>query len=76
MAEYEDEPLYLSLTPDTPVGTKVICVDDDNGNLTVLRKDKVYTVDHFETLNYGSTYVFLKEANPSGGWLLDRFQIV
>lgn len=75
MAEYEDEPLYLPLTKDTPFGSKVICIDDDRGNLTSLKLHKVYTVDYFEHL-IGGTYVFLKDAYPRGGWALSRFQVI
>lgn len=70
MAEYEDEPLYLPLTKDTPVGSKVICIDDDHGWIPRIQKGHLYTVHR-----YGNYFVFLEEC-PDDGWFLDRFKVL
>lgn len=75
MAEYEDEPLHLPLTKNTPVGTKVICVDDDNGYLFHIREGKVYIIDCFDGAGYVYVKNYEKDKFPSGGWLLSRFEI-
>lgn len=72
MAEIEDEPLYLPLTKDTPVGSKVICIDDDHGWwIPQIQKGQIYTVGRYDDRGY----VYLEEC-PGDGWFLNRFKVL
>lgn len=73
MAEIEDEPMHFPLTSDTPIGTKVVCIDSsDSGDRLV--ENEIYTVLHFET-RFDHPYVQLEEIYSSIGFFLERFEI-
>lgn len=57
MAEYEDDP--IELTENTPVGTKVICVQPNGDGI---EKDKIYTIRRIFKMSNGQWLCNLKEA--------------
>lgn len=70
MAEFEDEPLFL--TKEIPKGTKVICINPSNREYE-LEKDKIYTVKCYVIEN---TEVVLKELNEGSSFFLNRFVVI
>lgn len=74
MAEFEDEPIDDVIRDDTPVGTRVVCIDEGLG--THVKKGKIYTIAKLKRTDLGVLQSSFKELDPTWFFAAKRFKII